>query len=173
MQKALFLTTDDQSQGIHMNGQVRQNRGFSIIEIMIAFAVMALTLAFTLPSAIDQKIRDRVETTLEQASSAKQALLRTCEVDAKAMVNSNIQAGYSHIPTGSDEDYMDRILLGADCAKDSMVIVIWTSHTGAPTDPVLELTADQPDDSSAWTCRVIIGDLRHVPKACQFTYQTG
>ena len=156
-----------------MNGQVRQNRGFSIIEVMLAFAVMALTLAFTLPSAFDQKIRDRVETTLEQASSAKQALLRTCEVDAKAMVNSNLQAGYFHIPTGSDEDYTDRILLGADCANDSMVIVIWTSHTGAPTDPVLELTSNQPDDSSAWTCRVISGDLRHVPNACQFTHQAG
>jgi prepilin-type N-terminal cleavage/methylation domain-containing protein len=156
-----------------MNTRVRQNRGFSIIEVMVAFAVMALTLAFTLPSAIDQKIRDRVETTLEQASSAKQALLRTCDLDAKATVNSNFDAGYFYIPTGSDEDYMGRIALGADCANDSMKIVIWTSHTGAPTDPVLELTADRPDDSTAWTCRVIVGDLRHVPKVCQLSYQAG
>ena len=68
---------------------------------------------------------------------------------------------------------MSKILLGADCAKESMVIVIWTSVTGAPTDPILELTAEGPGNEPPWVCRLIRGDLKHVPSECRNSYKTG
>jgi hypothetical protein len=156
-----------------MNICVRKNKGISVIEVMIAFAVTSMLLAYTLPSALEQGIRSRVEIGLSSARPAQQALLNTCQTNDKAMIRNNLDAGYSYIPTGSSEDYMDKILLGADCAKESMVIMIWTSSTGAPTDPVIELTANELSEDAAWTCRLIQGDLRYVPSVCHNSYKPG
>ena len=137
-----------------------------MIELMVTFAVTVILLSFAIPALIDPEIRSRVEVGLSFAGPAQEALLKTCESDEMAVVNSNLDAGYFYIPSGSDEDYLNRILLGADCAKDSLVIVIWTGSTGAPVDPVLELSANISSGDS-WTCRVITGDMNHVPEACR------
>ena len=155
-----------------MNISSYQYKGVSIIEGMVTFAVTAIILAFTLPSAFEQNIRDNVDVSLEFASAAKTALQNSCKANQKALISNNIEAGYFYTPSGSGVDHMNKIELGADCAQQSKVIVIWTSNTGAPTDPVLELTANGTRKESSWTCRVIEGDIRYVPSECQGALKT-
>ena len=152
-------------------GFISKSKGVSLIEIMIVFAVTFIMLASTLPSFIDKVIRAKVNESLSLAEPAKEALLKTCETNGTAVVHNNLEADYFYIPTGTKEDYVDRILLGADCANEFMVIIIWTGSTGAETNPILELSTDGAGDNT-WTCRVIQGDLRHVPSTCHNSYRT-
>ena len=74
------------------------------------------------------------------------------------------------VPAETEADYLDRILLGADCGRDAMAVVIWTGSTGAATDPVVEWNAQRDGDAHRWTCRLVAGDIRHVPEECRVHY---
>ncbi len=155
-----------------MNIYARKNKGISLIEVLIVFAVTAIALAYTFPTLTDQAIRAKVSQGLTLAEPAKEALEKTCADNQQAIVHNNLEADYFYVPSGSDDDYLNRVLLGADCASQTMVIVLWTGNTGAVSDPIIELSSNGPDDAEAWTCRVIRGDTRHVPNDCQTAYET-
>lgn len=155
-----------------MNMHSKQNKGISLVEVLIVFAVTSIALAYTFPALIDQSIRAKVNEGLTLAEPAKEALVKTCEKDSQAKVNNNLEADYFYVPSGTEQDYVNRILLGADCSKNSMVIVIWTGNTGAPTDPIIEMHANGPDAAEPWSCRLIRGDERHVPSSCKQSYRT-
>ena len=155
-----------------MNIYARKSKGISLIEVLIVFAVTAIALAYTFPTLTDQAIRAKVSQGLTLAEPAKEALEKTCADNQQAIVHNNLEADYFYVPSGSDDDYLNRVLLGADCASQTMVIVLWTGNTGAVSDPIIELSSNGPDDAEAWTCRVIRGDTRHVPNDCQTAYET-
>lgn len=142
-----------------------------MIEVLIVFAVTSLALAYTFPKLTDQAIRAKVSQGLSLAEPAKEALARTCANDQQAIVHNNLEADYFYVPSGSDDDYLNRVLLGADCANQTMVIVIWTVNTGAASDPIIELSSNATDDANDWTCRLIHGDTHHVPSDCQTAYE--
>jgi type IV pilus assembly protein PilA len=154
-----------------MNIFIRKSRGLSLIEVLIVFAVTASALAYTFPKLTDQAIRAKVSQGLSLAEPAKEALEKTCADNQQAIVHNNLDADYFYVPSGSDDDYLNRVLLGADCASQTMVIVLWTGNTGAVSDPIIELSLNGTDDTEVWTCRVIRGDTRHVPTDCQTAYE--
>jgi hypothetical protein len=147
---------------INMNA----NRGISIIEVLIAFAVTCIFLATTLPAHRDSLIRDRVSGSIRMAVPAREALMKTCAADAQSVVKRNIDAGYLFIPSPEAGDYISKIELSADCARRSMIVLIWTGNTGATHDPVIALTADSSGHGESWSCQLLEGDLRHVPATC-------
>ncbi|MEE4216311.1 MAG: pilin [Xanthomonadales bacterium] len=154
-------------------------RGISAIDLLVVCAAVAITVSFAIPKFSDQTIRSRVSEGLLLVDRAKEALQTTCANDPGAVVNGNLDAGFLYVPAGTEDDFVKRILLGADCAQDSMVIVIWTSSTGAERDPVVEWTAEvNPDPAGAesgqalsWNCRLIQGESEHVPAACRNAYR--
>jgi len=149
-----------------------QDKGISLIEILVVFAITSIALAYTFPALIDQSIRAKVNESISLAEPAKEALEKTCAKNAQATVSNNLEADYFYVPSGTEQDYVNKILLGADCSKKSMVIVIWTGNTGAPTDPIIEMHANGPDAAEPWSCRLIRGDERHVPSQCTQSYRT-
>jgi hypothetical protein len=155
-----------------MKASKHLNKGISLIEVLVVFAVTSIFVAYTLPDMGGLSIRAKVAEGLSLVEPAKAALEQTCEIDDHAVVKNNLEAGYFYVPSGTDEDYLDRVLLGADCAKKSMVIVVWTGSTGANTDPVIELTANAPGAAEPWTCRLIRGNASHVPADCRDTDKT-
>jgi len=154
-----------------MNYNIHHSKGISLIEVLIVFAVVSIMMTATMPAFRDQVIREKVSKGLTHAASAQEALQRTCESNEQALVRSNLDADYFYIPSGTDEDHVNRILLGADCAKQTMAVVIWTGHTGAKTDPVIELSSDLANGPDNWACRLIVGDFRHVPEDCRTRYK--
>lgn len=142
-------------------------KGFSLIEIMMTFAVTATMLAFTLPTFVGPAISERIGHSLSLMAPAKEVLVKTCKANETAIVSNQYDAGNFFNASGNDQSYMDRIELKADCAMGSMTIVIWTDRTGAKTDPVLELNANHASGVGAWTCRVISGDSIYVPEECR------
>ncbi len=155
--------------------RIHTNSGISLLEVMIAFAVTSMLLAATLPNYTDYMIRERVSEGLKLASSAQEALIDACKMDEMAIVSDLFETGYSYNPETPQDVFVEKITIEADCAKKLMGVVVWTGHTGADVDPIIELTADfQPvvvNGESAgqysWTCRTIRGEYSQVPLDCR------
>lgn len=147
-------------------------RGISLLDVAMSFAAVSILVSFTVPTHLDTTVRQRVDLGMALAEDARLALEHTCRSNASAVVSDNLDAGYFYIPSGGANDYARRILLGADCAAREMAIVLWTTHTGAAVDPVLEWAGEVNGEEINWTCHLILGDVRHVPGECRNSYQT-
>ena len=156
-----------------------QNRGISLLEIAIAFAITCAMVAATLPNFQDYTIRARVNEALEQSTGAQDALVKTCLVDNKAVVENANDTGYRYVPKIPEKDFVGRIELAANCARKDLVVRVWTFNTGAATDPVVEWTAKVPDSVTTvgfetpyyWNCRLVRGEFGHVPPECRKRYR--
>lgn len=142
-------------------------RGLSLLDAAMAFAVCSLLVSFTVPSWFHGKVRQRVDVGLALVDEARMALESACATDPTAVVRDNLDADYFYIPSDSAADHARKILLGADCTEQKMAVVLWTSHTGAPVDPVVEWAGNGLGPDAQWTCRLVVGDERHVPGECR------
>lgn len=154
-------------------------RGVSLLEVVIVFAITAVLAAISMPNFHEYGTRARVVEALEQAAPARAALVEACMQDDHAVVKSNADAGYVHKRLSPDHDFVDRVVLAADCEQKKLVVMVWTYNTGARHDPVIEWTAEVPSGVTVegfeppygWHCRVIRGDYAHVPQECRKHYR--
>jgi len=157
-----------------MNRSIHANKGISLIEVLIAFAVTSILLAATLPAHQDHAVRGRVSAGLSHAFSATEALQKTCASNSLAVISDKPGAGHSLFSAATQQGFVERISVQADCANQSMVVVIWTANTGAPVDPVIELSAQELTEEGTeefvgryhWACRLVRGDASHLPVEC-------
>ena len=161
--------------------QLRASRGFSLIEVVIAFAITCVLVAAAMPNFEDYGVRAKVTEALDQSIDAQSALVRTCMRDNQAVVRKNTDAGYRHVPASPGRDFVDHVDLSADCAARSLSVTVWTFNTGASSDPVIEWTAKVPSGVTSegfeppyyWNCRIIRGEFGHVPNECRKRYRKG
>ena len=155
------------------------NKGISLLEVAIAFAITCAMVAATLPNFQDYTIRARVNEALEQSTGAQGALVNTCKKDSSAVIKDSNDASYRYVPKMPEKDFVGRIELAANCARKDLVVRVWTFNTGAPTDPVVEWTAKVPDSVTTegfetpyyWNCRLVRGEFGHVPPECRKRYR--
>jgi type IV pilus assembly protein PilA len=155
-------------------------RGLSFIEVTIAFAITSVLVAAAMPNFQDFTVRARVIEGLEVSHEARDALVRTCMADEHALVSSNVDAGYRFVPSASGENFVEKIVLAADCANKYLIVMVWTANTGADPEPIIELrakvpsvTADGFEEPYYWNCRIIRGEFAHVPDNCRKHYRKG
>lgn len=157
----------------------KSNRGISLLEVIIAFAITCILVAATMPNFQDYTIRAKVIEGMRLATPAQSALVETCMGDHDAKVNSNSDAGYFYAAPSPDKNFVDRVVLAADCGEKNLVVMVWLYNTGAQTEPVIEWTAKVPSGVTSegfeppyyWNCRVIRGDFAHVPQECRKRYR--
>ena len=157
------------------------NRGQTLPEVLMGVAMLAIILGGFLINTEGDSIRSNVQHSFEVAMGAQKALLKTCQTNRQAQVRSNLDADYFYVPSATEEDHVSRVLLGANCASDDMVVVLWTTATGADTDPIIELVAQRLPGSSenqnridfAWKCHLIKGEPEHLPAGCRNLGQNG
>lgn len=157
----------------------RHNRGISFIEVTIAFAITAILVAVTMPNYHDYTVRARVAEGLRLAEPAQQALVDTCLANNSAVVSENADADYQYRRPPIDRDFIDRIVLAADCGEKDLTVMVWMVQTGATPEPVIELTAWVPsgvlsdgfEEPYGWHCRLIRGEFAAVPPDCRKHYR--
>ena len=155
------------------------SRGVSLLEIVIAFAITSILVAATMPNFLDYSVRAKVEEGLMQAIPAQSALVAACMRDNNAIIKDNLQAGYQYVAMDPEKDFVDRVVLAADCGGKQLSVMVWTFGTGAETDPIIEWIAKVPSGVTSegfeppyyWNCRLIRGEFAHVPEACRKTYR--
>ncbi len=137
-------------------------RGFTLIELMIVLAVIAIILTLAIPTYSDYSIRAKIAESLSIAAAAKTAVASTCQEDLTLTDLDNELAGYNF----QESEYVLNIEVSGVCSAP--IITMTTQATGAQPDPVLTLTGDFPSGSSrvTWIC-MSSGPNVHVPKTCR------
>lgn len=144
---------------------MKKSQGFTLIELMIVIAIIAILLALALPAYQDYSIRAKVGEGLSVAAAAKLAIAETCQTNPGTSP-SNANAGY----TSATSQYVTSVTIGGNsCAEPSVTVV--TQNTGAATQPTLVLTGNRDATSGiiSWTCDNTAGEDRHVPATCRGT----
>lgn len=152
-------------EGNFVKNMKRVSKGFTLIELMIVIAIVAILLALALPAYQDYTIRAKVTEGLSLGASPKLAVSETCQSDPLATPAAD--SGYAFVPGTDDDDYVLSIVISGTCAVP--VVTITTQNTGAAADPVLVLTGDvQPNSGQIeWDCTTSSGLPQHVPVSCR------
>ena len=150
-------------EGIVVKNMKRVSKGFTLIELMIVIAIIAILLALAIPAYQDYTIRSKVTEGLSVAAAAKLAAAETCQSDPEVTPN-NTNMGYNFVNT----TYVASVSIGGtDC--NAMNILVTTQNTGAETDVTLNLNSTYSEQSGRYTWDCVKGDgaSQHVPSTCR------
>lgn len=143
---------------------IRQQSGFTLIELMIVVAIIAIILTLALPVYTNYSIRAKIGEALSLAAATKTSVGATCIEDPTLTGLDNDAAGYSFTGT----NWVESITVSEDCLEP--VITIVTRNTGAPSPaPILTLTGTFEQDTGRvlWTCASPNAPNYLVPLACR------
>jgi len=136
--------------------------GFTLIELMIVVAIIALLVALALPTYQNFTIRAKVSEGLSLASAAKVAIGTTCQ-EEPGITATNDSVGYAF----TTSKYVNSIEVMNNCTEPW--IFVKTSNTGAATDVWFSLDGYCSPDSGRveWNCHQVRGEKRHLPFNCR------
>jgi type IV pilus assembly protein PilA len=142
----------------------RVSEGFTLIELMIVIAIIAILLALAIPAYQDYTIRTKVGEGLSVAASAKLAAAETCQSDP-TVVPANNAMGYAFLPS----TYVDNVTIGGTNCNQPNVFIETSVNTGAQPNVDLLLTGNYQPNSGRYslTCTSPTGLPQHVPSTCR------
>ena len=151
-------------EGNIVSNMKRTSQGFTLIELMIVIAIIAILLALAIPAYQDYTIRSKVAEGLSVGAAAKLAVAETCQ-----SAGNGAATGYSFTST----NYVTSVATdNTDCTAPTVTITTngdTTTGTGAGENIVLTLTGSAAANSGriSWTCTSNASNLAHVPVTCR------
>jgi len=136
--------------------------GFTLIELMIVIAIIAIILMMAIPVYSNYSTRAKMGEALALTAAAKTAVAATCIENPTLRGLTKSKAGYGFNPT----QWVKDIDVGGDCTQP--IITVITRNTGAPGDPVIVLTGNLMSGTGkmTWICTSIAPNYL-LPRECR------
>jgi type IV pilus assembly protein PilA len=151
-------------EGIFVKNMKRVSKGFTLIELMIVIAIIAILLALALPAYQDYTIRTKVGEAMSVTASAKLAAAETCQSDPATPLTSALDAGYN----SEASKYVSGITITGGCnatASDILITASTTANVGVGPQTVT-LTGVVAGTNIDWTC-TSTHLPQHLPSTCR------
>ncbi len=136
--------------------------GFTLVELMIAIAIVGILAAIAFPAYQNYTIRAKVTEGLRLVLPAKLAVAEIATSDAVGL------AGITATNTGYVFTPGMRYVASITIAPGTGTITLTTKATGAAVQPILVLTPTQltPSAPVTWACALSAGLPQHLPAKC-------
>jgi type IV pilus assembly protein PilA len=140
---------------------MKKQQGFTLIELMIVVAIIAILAAIALPAYKDYTVRSKISEAVIQASAAKLAVAETAASLGGLSSITATNHGFSFAGT----TYVSTIAI----APGTGVVTVTTTNTGASgAAPVFTLTpVDNGQGILEWTCANTAGEDKYMPASCR------
>ena len=138
---------------------MKQQGGFTLIELMIVIAIIAILLAIAIPAYQEYTARARASEGLNMAAPAKLAVSETRLTGDGTFPGNNADAGYSF---GGATTYVASISIST-----GGVVTTTTQNTQCKSaEPVFVMTPSFTGNGVEWTCTASAG-AECAPASCR------
>jgi len=141
---------------------MRKQGGFTLIELMIVIAILAILLAIAIPAYQDYTVRAKVSEALNAAAPAKLSVSEFFQTQ-NVLPNTADEAGFS---TNFDSEFVQSVRWASDNIQVDITDQVG-GDTSAGQEAFVLSPITRPDGTVNWNCKASEIPTKYLPANCR------